>query len=294
MEAKTSRLQVSYLSWGDSNGLPIVFVHGFPDSPVGWEAVVNCLGDSNVNALAPFSCGFGNTRRLDDQSPKYGRIAIRAYDLVEFLDALGLEKFILVGQDIGALTAQSATILLRDRVVGLVSLFEYGVSFQAAVGKPTPESLHALWYQWFFNLPWSNYPFQSDYKNICEYLWQQWSPEWRFESSEFEYTAKAFENDDFVDTVLNGYRGDASLPKFDVKQFIEFEKQLASAPVVPVPTTVIVGDSDGLAAPRPPEEKFFPNGYKRVILKGVGHFAHRENPRQVADEILEYVSPLPE
>ena len=56
-----------------------------------------------------------------------------------------------------------------------------------------------------------------------------------------------------------------------------------------MPTTVIVGDADGLASPRPPEEKFFPNGYERVILKGVGHFAHRESPLQVADAILEHI-----
>lgn len=289
LKAKTSRLEIAYASWGDRNGLPVVFVHGFPDSPVGWEAVVDCLGEGDVNAIAPFGCGFGSTRRLDEQSPKYGRIAVRAYDLIEFVDALGLDRFILVGHDIGALAAQSATILLRERVVGLVSLFEYGVSFQAVVGELTPEHLHALWYQWFFNLPWSNYAFKSDYKNICEYLWRQWSPQWRFQPGEFESTATAFENSDFVDTVINGYRSDASLAKFDVKQFIEFEKQLTSGPVVPVPTTVIVGDADGLASPRPPEEEFFPNGYKRVILKGVGHFAHRESPLQVADAILEHI-----
>ncbi|HJP38923.1 MAG TPA: alpha/beta hydrolase, partial [Gammaproteobacteria bacterium] len=102
-KAKTSRLEIAYASWGDRNGLPVVFVHGFPDSPVGWEAVVACLGEGNVHAIAPFGCGFGSTRRLDEQSPKYGRIAVRAYDLIEFVDALGLDRVILVGQDIGAL-----------------------------------------------------------------------------------------------------------------------------------------------------------------------------------------------
>jgi pimeloyl-ACP methyl ester carboxylesterase len=59
-----------------------------------------------------------------------------------------------------------------------------------------------------------------------------------------------------------------------------------------VPTQFIAGNVDGctLADSSRNVEEFYPAGYQRVDLAGVGHFPHREQSGTVADLILDFCS----
>jgi pimeloyl-ACP methyl ester carboxylesterase len=58
--------------------------------------------------------------------------------------------------------------------------------------------------------------------------------------------------------------------------------------LTPNASVMIQGASDTCDLPAGPEgqEKYFLNGYERIVLAGVGHFPHREAPDKVADAAL--------
>jgi pimeloyl-ACP methyl ester carboxylesterase len=57
-----------------------------------------------------------------------------------------------------------------------------------------------------------------------------------------------------------------------------------------IPTVMMQGASDFCDLPSGSEgqEKYFPKGYERILLEGVGHFPHREAPSAVADAWLRF------
>lgn len=292
---ETSQLDIAYLDSGPKDAPPVVLLHGFPDDAPGWNAVTKVLQAEGLRTIAPYSRGFGPTRFLSDDIPKSGQLGARVTDAIELLDTLNLEKAILVGQDQGAMTAQAVAALHPERVAHLVSLLEYGVSFRAAAaaGPPSPKLMHALWYQWLFNMPMGKFVLGANHRGFCRYLWETWSPTWNFTEEEFEAAAVSFDNPDFADVIISGYRrghgNDKGDPRFDA-----LEKQLAAGPEITAPTTVIIGDEGGIGSPRPEgfDAKFFTGGYQRHVLEGVGHFPHRERPDFVARAILEQKSSL--
>jgi pimeloyl-ACP methyl ester carboxylesterase len=46
-----------------------------------------------------------------------------------------------------------------------------------------------------------------------------------------------------------------------------------------------------LASSSEGKDRHFTNGYRRVVLDGVGHFAPREAPGVVADLLIEHLNP---
>ena len=97
--------------------------------------------------------------------------------------------------------------------------------------------------------------------------------------------AEAAPGEQFVATVLHYYRtrwgGALSLRAYE-----DLQGRLNRKPKskIKVPTIYIQGDSDASDLPAGSKEQaeYFTAGYKRVLLKGVGHFPHREDPTTVA------------
>ena len=75
-----------------------------------------------------------------------------AQDVVDFADALGLERFALAGFDWGNRAACITAILHAERVRAQVACGGYSVQNTVTPGRPAPAAAEArLWYQWYFN-----------------------------------------------------------------------------------------------------------------------------------------------
>jgi pimeloyl-ACP methyl ester carboxylesterase len=203
---RTPVLEIGYREQGAPDAPPVVLVHGFPDDAGSWDAVAGALAAAGRRTLAPYLRGFGPTRFLSDDTVRSGQPAALAQDLVEFADALGLDRFVLVGHDWGATAAQAVSALHPERVERLVSFLGYSISWDAAGGPPSYAQLHALWYQFVLNSSLGEALLRSDRRGFCRYLWEAWSPTWRFPESEFEAAAASFDNPDFAEIVLHTYR----------------------------------------------------------------------------------------
>ena len=122
------------------------------------------------------------------------------------------------------------------------------------------------------------------------YIWQLWSPHWKFDDATFERSAVSFDNPDFVAVTIQSYRhrfgyapGDPALEAI--------EQRLAARPKIAVPTIALQGEADGVLPPEGSEQHaaFFSGPYQRRVLPKVGHNPPQEAPQAFAEAILELI-----
>jgi len=98
-------------------GTPILLLHGFPQTSREWAGVMPHLAAVG-RVIAPDLRGSGAT---DAPESSY-RLAVLREDAVGLLDALGIDRAIVVGHDLGALAAMSLAVEHPERVSHLVVL----------------------------------------------------------------------------------------------------------------------------------------------------------------------------
>lgn len=284
----TPVLDLAYEAHGPADGDPVVLVHGFPDDARAWDGVATLLAAEGRRTLAPHLRGFGPTRFLRDDTPRSAQLAALTQDLLDFVDALGLERFTLVGADWGARAAQALAVIAPQRVTRLVTVGGYAISFDTDGPMSYPQ-LRALWYQWVLLGDFGPYLVQADPEGFCRYLWQTWSPTWEGVDAAFDGIADTLRNPDFAAIALHGYRHGRTPDAPGDPAYDALEQRLAEGPPVPVPAVVLFGEDDGIDLLTPAstqEAGRFPGGYRTQVVPGAGHFLHRERPDVVAEAVL--------
>jgi haloacetate dehalogenase len=89
-------------------GLPVLLLHGFPQTRLTWRSVVPLLAE-RFQLVCPDLPGYGDSDRLGDSPQAFDKSRIAAH-LVEVMRALGHERFAVIGHDRGALVAFRAAL----------------------------------------------------------------------------------------------------------------------------------------------------------------------------------------
>ena len=109
---ETSAGAVEYCEWGE--GLPLLLVHGVVggcDVPPSWRALI----PSGYRIIAPSRFGY-----LGADMPPDPSVAAQADVFAAFLDALGVERAIVLGFSAGSSSCVQLALRHPDRVVALV------------------------------------------------------------------------------------------------------------------------------------------------------------------------------
>jgi non-heme chloroperoxidase len=117
-------VRMEYVEHGPVDGLPVVFLHGVTDSWRSFEEVLPLLPPS-IHAFAVSARGHGNSSRPDSGY----HFSDMAQDLRAFMDAVGLQKAVVVGHSMGASVAQRFVVDYPDRVSGLVLMGAFASLF---------------------------------------------------------------------------------------------------------------------------------------------------------------------
>jgi pimeloyl-ACP methyl ester carboxylesterase len=114
-----------------------------------------------------------------------------------------------------------------------------------------------------------------------------WSPTWQFTDEDFNQTADAFDNPDFVAVVIHSYRHRYGLVAGD-PSVEETEQRLTKLPRISVPTIALDGQDDGVnpIGGSLDQHAFFTGKYAYRTIPGVGHNLPQEAPREFAEAIL--------
>jgi pimeloyl-ACP methyl ester carboxylesterase len=282
-------LDIAYYETGRVDGAPVILLHGFPYDGHAYDAVAERLAAAGRRCIVPFLRGYGATRFLDPDTPRSGEQAALGADLLALMDALAIPSAVLAGYDWGGRAACVVAALWPERVRGLVSGGAgYNIQDIAASGAPAaPEAEHRYWYQYYFHSERGRAGLSADRRAVCRLLWQLWSPTWSFDEATFARSAAAFDNPDFVATVIHSYRHRFGLVAGD-PAYAEIERRLAAQPDITVPTIVLQGADDGVDPPTAEDaaEAHFTGPYDRRIVADAGHNLPQEAPEIFADSVL--------
>lgn len=288
-QIKTSILNITYLEKGYKKGIPVFLMHGFPYDIQAYKKVSKILEKYNLRIFIPYLRGFGETKFLYKSTLRSGEQAALGYDLLELMNALKIDKAILVGYDWGGRAACIVSSLYPKRCLGLVSCNGYNIQNinKDKLAPDTPENERKLWYQYYFHSKRGKIGLKKNKNEIIKFLWKTWSPTWNFSDKEFNLSKKSFCNDDFVDIVIHSYRHRYGLVKGDPR-YLNLEKKISSQPKIIVPTITIEGLENGVKEPKKEaNHKQFSNLISHKLLKKIGHNVPQEAPNEIAKAIIE-------
>ena len=249
------------------------------------------LADAGYRVLAPYLRGYGPTRFRDPAAPRMAEQAAIAQDLVDFLDALGIEQAALAGFDWGNRVACITSILRPERVRAQVAIGGYSVQDTVRPSAPSPSAVTEarLWYQWYFNTERGRAGLEANRHAICRYLQETWSPTGEYTDEIYGRTAPSFDNPDFVDVVIHSYRHRHGYAPGE-ERFLTVERRLAERPPIGVPAIVLRRADSGFGPPsRDPsgDQARFTNLVARRIVERAGHDLAPQRPDAVSSALLE-------
>ena len=117
MNSKQTNVDGTPMRWEEAgDGRPVVLVHGIPTSPALWRHVVPLV--RGARCLAWEMVGYGAS--IPEGRGRDISVGRQADYLVAWMDAVGLDRAVLVGHDLGGGVVQIAAARHPDRVDGLV------------------------------------------------------------------------------------------------------------------------------------------------------------------------------
>ena len=284
-------LCTAYEESGNSNGIPVILLHGFPYDVRTYDEVVKILSKDKFWIIVPYLRGYGPTRFLSPGTIRSGQQAALASDLLALMDALSVDKAILGGYDWGGRAACIIAALFPHRVRGLVSVAGYNIQNIAKYSEPDSPEIEMLnWYQYYFHSERGRLGLTRYRKELCRLLWSHWSPTWKFDDTTYDATAISFTNPDFVDIVVHSYRHRYGLANGDQK-FENMEEALLKQPVIKTPTIVLDAEADGVEPIEGTgkDAMYFTGSYERKIITGTGHNVPQEAPLEFARAIMTFI-----
>ena len=282
-------LNVGYAEAGPANGPAVILLHGWPYDIYSFVDVAPLLASAGYRVIVPYLRGYGTTRFLSNETFRNGEQAAVAVDIIDFMDALKVEKATLAGFDWGARTGDIIAVLWPERCKALVSVSGYLIGSQATGKLPLPPKAELQWwYQYYFATEHGRAGYDKYRHDFAKLIWQLASPKWDFDDATFDRSADAFNNPDHVDIVIHNYRWRLDLAKGETK-YNDLEKRLAAGPVITVPTITLEGDANGAPHLDPSSyaKKFSGKYEHRTINGGVGHNLPQEAPQAFAEAIVD-------
>jgi pimeloyl-ACP methyl ester carboxylesterase len=223
-------LDVAYFEAGPADSPAVMLLHGFPYDIHSYVDVAPMLAAKGCRVIVPYLRGYGPTRFRDPATPRSGEQAAIGADLIALLDALGAKRAVFAGYDWGGRAACIGAALWPERCIGLVSVNGYLIQDIARAMQPSlPEREVAYWYQYYFQIERGRAGLAANRRAIAKILWQQWSPNWRFDEATFERTAVAHDNPDYVDVAIHSYRHRYGLCESDPR-YADIQHRLAALP----------------------------------------------------------------
>lgn len=271
----------------------LLCLHGFPDHAQSFKPQLEAFSALGFRAVAPAMRGYAPNPL---PTPANFQTATLALDVVGLIDALGDGPAVLVGHDWGAHAAYGAAVLAPEKVAGLITLaVPYGPGFRNALLIDAQQQRRS-WYMFFFQTPIAVRAFAHNDFAFVEQLWADWSPGWEPEPVTMRALRASFAAPGVAEAVLSYYR-DALMSERKLPALAAIQARLGRDPVH-VCALYLHGENDGCisASTGAGMEQLFPNGLRRLVVAGAGHFLHLEQPGLVNDHIARYLlgdRPLP-
>src|SRR6476661_8801487 len=113
-------LSVGYAEAGPADGPAVLLLHGWPYDIHSYAEVAPALAAAGYRVIVPYLRGYGTTRFLSHETVRNGQQSALALDVIQVMDALGIESAIVGGFDWGARSANVVAALWPNRCKAMV------------------------------------------------------------------------------------------------------------------------------------------------------------------------------
>jgi pimeloyl-ACP methyl ester carboxylesterase len=254
-------VKLEYIEQGDPKGLPVILLHGFPDSWRSYEKVLNHLPKS-LHVFAISQRGHGNS----DKPAKGYFPKDFAGDVAAFIKALQLPPAIIVGHSMGATITQQFVLSYPHLVRGIV--------LEGAIAS--------------FN----DKKDMMDYKQLVDQLKD---PLDTALAREFQQSTLANPIDEGYFNVLlsESMKVKANVWKGVWEGLTNAANFRTAVYQVKKPALIIWGDKDNFG-PRADQDLFVTaiEGSQLVVYKGTGHSLHWEEPVRFASDVSNFINSI--
>jgi pimeloyl-ACP methyl ester carboxylesterase len=260
-------------------GPPLLLLHGWPEFWLTWEPVMTRLA-SRFTLIAPDLRGFGDSSKPDGP---YGPDQ-HAADMLALMDAFGVERFGVVGHDVGGAAMQP---LARTAPARLAGLFFFDFVYPGIGPRMgAPDRLNHIWYQSFHQMEMAPTLVGASRESCRTYI-GHFLRAWSYRKDAFDDVLDAF-TDNFMKggNLAGGFahyraahagrvkmmQGEAlRLPPIDVETCVRWAEH---DPLFPYTWTDRLGETFA--------------SLDLEMLPAVGHFPHREDPDLASEEIAAF------
>jgi pimeloyl-ACP methyl ester carboxylesterase len=202
IETGTARLHVVFA--GPELGEPVLLLHGFPELWYSWHGVMGVLAERGYRVIAPDLRGYNRSEKPPGRDAYSG--ARYTEDVLGLLDALGIERVLLAGHDVGAGVAWRLVFAHPDRVRRAFILSSpHPMAWERA--NPSDDSESISWFRSFFRIP-----FLPELATRAGGWWllsrnlRRTSRPGTFEGETLAVFQAAWARDNAISTMINVYR----------------------------------------------------------------------------------------
>jgi 3-oxoadipate enol-lactonase len=257
-------IRVSYLEEGLPQGLPLIFIHGFPFSKAMWKTQLSALKETH-RVIAYDVRGHGDTE------PGAAQFSLPQFadDLFFFMDALKIERAILIGLSMGGYIALRAIQRQPERIAGLI-LCDTQCAADSEEGREKRKKTIA-----FIQKNGLSVYAEESLKNLF---------------APASFTAKKDQVTFIQDTIL---KTPASTICLTLQALADRKETCSSLTEIKVPVCILVGKEDKITSPELASKmQVLIKDSTLHIIEGAGHLSNLENPEQFNTHVKNFLAML--
>jgi pimeloyl-ACP methyl ester carboxylesterase len=254
-------------------GPAVVLLHGFPDTPQGWEPTAKILSGAGHRTIVPFLRGYDRDTIVPGR--RYGSHELGG-DAIALLDALGLEQAVLVGHDWGSAVVFGAAAQAPERVRALCSV---AIPHPRKIGR-SPALLWRARHFITLRLPSGPWLARRDDFHYLDVLMRRWAPRWSGPERDatLAEVKRCFADPEVLHAALGYYRD--SRPGGGPRE-LQMPTMIVGGTTDIVEPSAFTGSAEYLTGP-----------HDIVIAQGAGHWPHREAADLFHERLLAFLAAL--
>jgi len=273
---------------GPADGRPVILLHGVPQTSACWTRQLTALADAGYYAVAFTQRGYSPGARIDDVAEF--TMDKLAGDVLGVADALGIDRFDVVGHDAGAGVAWTLGAHHADRITTLaIASVPHPAAFASAYKSSEREGAggqHARsgYMRDIISLPRGQIEeaFIANDHQVMRLLFAGLPEDSVEEYIEVVGTPEGMRG------CLDWYRAlpqETGLPGADPAEF----------PAVDLPTLFVWSDQDPAIGPEGAyaTERYVTGPYRFVVLEGIGHWIPEMAADRFSAELLSHLTTHP-
>lgn len=257
---------------GNENDIPVILLHGFPESSVMWEKLMTDLSESGYYTIAPDQRGYSFGAR--PKGLEEYEITHLANDVIALANSLGIDKFHLVCHDWGSAVGWQVAAEYPDRLYSFISLsIPHLQAFSRAYKEDSLQYQASGYMRDFQTKVLPEFMLARNNYKVLKSIWSV------HEEKEIDSYVELLAQKNALTAALNWYRANFTLIS-----------EGYNMGAISVPTLFIWGNKDDAVARSGVEwTKDYVNDYYRFVEVCSGHWLIQESYEEIKNEIVSHL-----